>query len=123
MFNGTFKPVNATWNAYYNPAKANPKWKSQLRNSETVGHHLVGTLKDQTQHAKNLAKAKAKKQKLQAPAKTQVAQVKTKDHKVQDGESLWTISGKNMAKVNQIKQINGLKSDIIHSGQILKVPA
>ena len=121
MFNGTFKPVNTRWNAYYNPNKANPDWADELQNAETVGHHLVGTLKDQIQHAKNLAKAKAKKQ--GAGNKVQVAQVKTKDHKVQDGESLWTISGKNMDKVNQIKAINGLKSDVIRPGQVLKVPA
>ena len=27
MFNGTFKPANSEWNAYYNPAKAKPDWK------------------------------------------------------------------------------------------------
>lgn len=30
MFDGTFRPVNSEWNAYYNPDKANPNWKSQL---------------------------------------------------------------------------------------------
>ena len=121
MFNGTFKPVNTRWNAYYNPDKANPSWRTKLTGTQMVGHHKVGTLQDQIQHAKNLATAKAKKQ--NADKKTQVAQVKTKDHKVQDGESLWTIAGKNMDKVNQIKALNGLKSDTIKPGQTLKIPA
>ena len=56
VFSGTFHPVNDRWNAYYNPDKAHPSWASKLRNSETVGHHLVGTLQDQIQHAKNLKK-------------------------------------------------------------------
>ena len=46
VFSGTFHPVNSRWNAYYNPDKAHPSWASKLRNSETVGHHLVGTLQD-----------------------------------------------------------------------------
>ena len=121
MFNGTFKPVNTRWNAYYNPLKASPSWRTKLTGTEMVGHHKVGTLKDQIQHAKNLATAKAKKQ--GAGKKTQVAQVKTKDHIVTDGESLWTIAGKNMDKVNQIKALNGLKSDVIRPGQTLKIPA
>ena len=56
VFSGSFQPVNDYWNAYYNPDKAHPSWASKLRNSETVGHHLVGTLQDQIQHAKNLKK-------------------------------------------------------------------
>jgi len=40
---------------------------------------------------------------------------------VKPGDSLYTIAGKNMAKVEQIKQLNGLKSDTIHPGQVLKI--
>ena len=57
VFSGGFTPVNSNWNAYYNPDKASPDWADKLMNSQMVGHHLVGTLKDQTQHAKNLKKA------------------------------------------------------------------
>ncbi len=61
-FNGTFKPANSEWNAYYNPNKANPDWADQLIGAETIGRHIVGKLKDVAQHAKNTQKAKAKKQ-------------------------------------------------------------
>ena len=61
VFDGSFHPVNDYWNAYYNPAKVHPSWASQLKNAKRVGHHLVGTLKDQTQHAKNLKKSDLKK--------------------------------------------------------------
>jgi hypothetical protein len=61
MFDGRFKPLNSQWNAYYNPAKANPDWKNQLTGQQTVGHHIVGRLKDVAQHAKNTQTAKAKK--------------------------------------------------------------
>lgn len=53
---------------------------------------------------------------------TQIAQQsKTKNYTVKPGDSLYTIAGKNMAKVEQIKQLNGLKSDTIHPGQVLKI--
>ena len=61
MFDGRFTPVNSEWNAYYNPNKAAPEWKDQLVGKQTVGHHVVGKLKDVAQHAKNTQKAKAKK--------------------------------------------------------------
>ena len=54
---------------------------------------------------------------------TQVAQVKTKDYTVKDDDTLWSIAGKKMSVVNQIKALNGLKSDTIHPGQTLKIPA
>ena len=120
MFDGRFKPLNSQWNAYYNPAKANPDWKDQLTGKQTIGHHIVGRLKDVAQHAKNTQRAKAKKNGTQA---TQVASVKTKNYTVKDGESLWSIAGKKMSVVNQIKALNGLKSDTIYPGQTLKIPA
>ena len=119
MFNGTFRPVNSDWNAYYNPKKASPSWKSKMTGVKTIGHHIVGRLKDVAQHAKNTQIAKAKKQGTQT---TQVAAVKTKNYTVKDGETLWSISGKKMSKVEQIKKLNGLKSDTIKPGQTLKVP-
>lgn len=120
MFDGTFKPANSEWNAYYNPNKANPDWADQLIGAETIGRHVVGKLKDVAQHAKNTQKAKAKKQGTQA---TQVAAVKTKNYTVKDKDTLWKIAGKKMSKVQQIKKLNGLKSDSIKPGQILKIPA
>ena len=54
---------------------------------------------------------------------TQVAQVKTKNYTVKDDDTLWSIAGKKMSIVNQIKALNGLKSDTIHPGQTLKIPA
>lgn len=120
VFNGSFHPVNDHWNAYYNPDKAHPSWAKKLRNTKMVGHHLVGTLQDQIQHAKNLKK---KDQLLAGKKPTQVAQVKTKDYTVKDDDTLWSIAGKKMSVVNQIKALNGLKSDTIHPGQTLKIPA
>ncbi len=49
--------------------------------------------------------------------------MKTKDYVVKDNDTLWSISGKKMSVVNQIKALNGLKSDTIHPGQTLKIPA
>jgi LysM repeat protein len=119
VFSGNFTPVNSRWNAYYNPDKTHPSWAGKLRNSQMVGHHLVGTLQDQIQHAKNLKK---KDQKMAASQQNMVAQnVKTKDYTVKPGDSLFSIAGKSMAKVEQIKRLNGLKSNTIHPGQVLKI--
>ena len=65
MFDGTFRPANSDWNAYYNPKKASPSWKSKMTDVKTIGHHIVGRLKDVAQHAKNTQTAKAKKKKQQ----------------------------------------------------------
>lgn len=102
MFNGTFKPANSKWNAYYNPNKASPDWADQLIGAEMVGRHKVGELKDVTRTANRL-KAKAK------------------TYTVKDGDTLYAIAGKNMKKVNLIKSLNGLKSDVIRPGQVLKL--
>lgn len=91
-----------------------------MTGAETVGHHIVGKLKDVAQHAKNTQTAKTKKHGTQT---TQVAAVKSKNYTVKDGETLWSIAGKKMSVVNQIKALNGLKSDTIHPGQTLKIPA
>jgi spore germination cell wall hydrolase CwlJ-like protein len=101
---GSFVPVDSHWNAYYNPKKCHPSWATQLMNSKTVGHHIVGELKDQTRHAANLKKNQ-----------------KTKMYVVQPGDTLWKIAGKDMNKVNQLKELNNLKSDSIHPGMQLKL--
>jgi len=101
-FNGTFKPSNDKWNAYYNPNRAKPKWANELIGATTVGKHKVGELKDVTRKAN----------KLKAPEQT---------YKVQDGDTLWKIAGQNMKKVEQLKALNNLKSDVIRPGQVLKL--
>lgn len=61
MFDGRFTPVNSEWNAYYNPNRSNPDWADQLIGAKTIGRHVVGKLKDVSQHAKNTQMAKDKK--------------------------------------------------------------
>ena len=120
---GKFKPADSSWNSYYNPRKCSPSWASKLLGAKMVGHHMVGELKDQTQHAKNLKKKKTMDQKAAGKKPTQVAQVKTKNYTVKPGDSLYAIAGKNMAKVEQIKKLNNLKSNVIRPGQKLNIPA
>ena len=130
-YNGTFKPVDEHWNAYYNPKKCHPSWASLLKGATIVGHHRVGELKDQTQHANNIVKWKQKQQQAnqtvsaqsQTPTSSQFSKVKFKDYKVKDKDTLWDIAGKKMSVVNKIKELNGLKSDIIRPGQKLKLPS
>jgi LysM repeat protein len=46
-------------------------------------------------------------------------------HTVQKGDSLWKIAAAklgNGSRYNEIKEINGLKSDILLPGQQLKIP-
>lgn len=40
-----FKP-KGNYNAYYNPKKADPSWKTKLTNTITVGNHIFGYLTD-----------------------------------------------------------------------------
>ena len=122
-YNGTFKPMDENWNAYYNPKKCHPSWANQLIGAKTVGHHRVGELKDQTQHANNLVKWKQKQQNTTQTIASQSPKVKHKDYKVKDNDTLWDIAGKNMAKVQKIKELNNLKSNMIRPGQMLKLPA
>ena len=52
-----------------------------------------------------------------------VVSTKTKEYKVKGKDTLWSIAGKDMQKVQRIKELNNLKSDTIRPGQILKIPA
>ena len=47
----------------------------------------------------------------------------TKDYKIQNGDSLGLIAKKNGISVRQLKELNGLSSDVIRVGKTLKVPA
>ena len=109
-FDETFKPDNETWNSYYNPDKANPDWGSEMVGTQMVGRHKVGELKWITN---SVARSKkAGKNSASKPTKTDT---------VKSGDTLWGIAGKDMAKVKQIKALNGLKSDVIKPGQTLKI--
>ncbi|MDF1751655.1 MAG: LysM peptidoglycan-binding domain-containing protein [Verrucomicrobiales bacterium] len=43
-------------------------------------------------------------------------------HKVKRGDTLWGISIQHKVSVEKLKQVNGLKSDVINIGQILTIP-
>ena len=49
----------------------------------------------------------------------------TSTYTVQKGDSLWAIAEKrlgNGTRYNEIKKLNGLTSDVIYAGQVLKLP-
>jgi len=64
-----------------------------------------------------------------APEKVSQTQVtvsptgKYMTYKVVSGDSLWVIAQKHKVSVAQIKQLNGLSSDKINIGQVLKIKA
>ena len=109
-FDGTFKPVNDKWNSYYNPDKADPDWADDMVGAEMVGHHKVGELKWITR--------KVNKAKLAASRPT-----KPNTYTVKKGDSLWRIAKANNTTVQDIKELNKLKSDAIRPGQKLNIPA
>lgn len=109
-FDGTFKPMNDKWNSYYNPDKANPDWADDLVGAEMVGRHKVGELKWITR--------KVNRAKLAASKPTTPS-----TYTVKNGDSLWKIAKANKTTVQDIKQLNGLTSDMIKPGQKLNIPA
>lgn len=56
---------------------------------------------------------------------TRVNEILDGCHIVREGESLWGIAEKELGygpRFTEIKELNGLTSDIIHAGQVLKMP-
>ena len=45
MDSGEFQPL-ADWTHYYNPRRASPHWKEDLKNVKTIGNHIFGTLEE-----------------------------------------------------------------------------
>jgi LysM repeat protein/D-Tyr-tRNAtyr deacylase len=45
------------------------------------------------------------------------------DYRVVSGDNLWTIANRNNTTIRAIKEINGLTSDMLYVGQMLKLPA
>ncbi|GLQ30631.1 N-acetylmuramoyl-L-alanine amidase [Litoribrevibacter albus] len=77
---------------------------------------------EKTQASSGLRLENAKSQTIsRAPSPTQSTGAVTK-YKVQHGDSLSRVARKFSVTVNELKEINGLKSSIIHVGQTLKVP-
>ncbi len=77
--------------------------------------------------------AKAKKVELPLPKKgtsssfafqksKQIEKKPTEKYVVQQGDSLWKIASLYAIKVDDLKNINGLRSDSLHPGMILKIP-
>lgn len=110
-FDGTFTPENNTWNSYYNPDKANPSWGSEMVGTKMVGRHKVGELKWITNSVARNKRA----------GKNTASKPSNSTYKVKPGDTLWGIAGKDMAQVKKLKELNGLKSDVIKPGQTLKL--
>ena len=117
--NGDFVPDPQIGNRnIYSQKKDNQKAKDTWGKlcDLKIGVHTFGYDRSQD----GFRKARIAKNKAAAKTKAQVA--KTKEYKVKDNDTLWAIAGKDMKKVEQIRQLNGLKSDVIRPGQKLNIP-
>ncbi|UNF70680.1 LysM peptidoglycan-binding domain-containing protein [Bacillus subtilis] len=52
---------------------------------------------------------------------SKVSSSSTSTYKVKSGDSLWKISKKYGMTINELKKLNGLKSDLLRVGQVLKL--
>lgn len=62
---------------------------------------------------------------IKLPASGSAGKTETVSYTVKNGDSLWKIAKKQLGDGNRYKEImtlNGLKSDTIHPGQVLKIP-
>ncbi len=48
--------------------------------------------------------------------------IRYKLYRVKKGDSLWAIAIRNKTRIKKIKALNGLKSNIVKAGQLLKIP-
>ena len=79
--------------------------------TKMVGRHKVGELKWITNSVARKKRA----------GKNTASKPSNSTYKVKPGDTLWGIAGKDMAQVKKLKELNGLKSDVIKPGQTLKL--
>ena len=98
--------------------KANESKLNDFRN----GKDKVISMKSYTDLENKTSKYKYKAKPL--PKKTATSKTATTSgkYKVKSGDSLWLIANKYKTTIDNLKKLNGLKSNLIHPNQTLKVP-
>lgn len=102
--------------------KANEAKLNDFRNSKdkVISMKSYTDLENKTSKYKYQAKPLPKK--TTSKATTSKTATTSGKYKVKSGDSLWLIANKYKTTIDNLKKLNGLKSNLIHPNQTLKVP-
>lgn len=98
--------------------KANESKLNDFRNSKDK----VVNMKSYTDLENKTSKYKYQAKPLPKKTTTSKATTTSGKYKVKSGDSLWLIANKYKTTIDNLKKLNGLKSNLIHPNQTLKVP-
>lgn len=98
--------------------KANESKLNDFRNSKDK----VVSMKSYTDLENKTSKYKYQAKPLPKKTTTSKTVATSGKYKVKSGDSLWLIANKYKTTIDNLKKLNGLKSNLIHPNQTLKVP-
>lgn len=123
MFNEDFHSIDLKLNSYYNPKKANPSWRKDLKSIIDINNHKFGYLQERDGYRKYNKDNTVYYAVNGKPKQNTNTNKKSIEYKIKSGDTLSDIAKKHKTTVKDIQKKNPNIKDInkIKPGQTIKI--